>query len=116
MAETGEHEWRLLLTEWAQDKPGPLEYGWEHTLVNLKDQKKIPANTIAKSCRKGQLGSCHQAIPLAVVETSQRRTPGLVLCGRVRILHNSVHNTGPDFYSRLYVCWFMGIRARSWTK
>jgi hypothetical protein len=50
--------------------------------------------------------------PLAVVEPLIGELPQW-LCVAELESPNSVHNTGPDFQSRLYVCWFMGNTARS---
>lgn len=50
--------------------------------------------------------------PLAVVEPPKGELPQW-LCVAELESPNSVHNTGPDFQSRLYVCWFMEDTARS---
>ena len=50
--------------------------------------------------------------PLAVVEPPKGELPGWFCVAELEST-NSVHNTGPDFFSRLYVCWFMEDIARS---
>ena len=50
--------------------------------------------------------------PLAVVEPPKGELPPWFCVAELEST-NSVHNTGPDFFSRLYVCWFMGDTARS---
>ena len=50
--------------------------------------------------------------PLAVVEPPKGELPSWFCVAELEST-SSVHNTGPDFFSRLYVCWFMGDTARS---
>jgi hypothetical protein len=50
--------------------------------------------------------------PLAVVEPPKGELPDWFCVAELES-PNSVQNTGPDFQSRLYVCWFMENTARS---
>jgi len=50
--------------------------------------------------------------PLAVVGPPKGELPRW-LCVAELESPDGVHNTGPDFNSRLYVCWFMEDTARS---
>jgi hypothetical protein len=53
--------------------------------------------------------------PLAVIRSPFGELPDWFCVAELEST-NSVHNTGPDFFSRLYVCWFMGDTARSLDK
>jgi len=77
-----------------------------HTLGQLEGSKEDTSQYIREELRKGQLDPA-TSHPLAVVEPPKGELPDWFCVASVRIT-NSVHNTGPDFYSRLYVCWFMG--------
>jgi hypothetical protein len=50
--------------------------------------------------------------PLAIVEPPKGELPGW-LCIAELESPRGVHNTEPDFNSRLYVCWFLEDTARS---
>lgn len=50
--------------------------------------------------------------PLAVVEPPSGELPRW-FCVAELDSQDSVHQTGPDFFSRLYICWFMKDTARS---
>jgi hypothetical protein len=50
--------------------------------------------------------------PLAVIRSPLGELPDWFCVAELGST-NSVHNSGPDFFSRLYVCWFMGDTARS---
>ena len=50
--------------------------------------------------------------PLAVIEPPNGELPSW-LCVAELESSEGVHNNGPDFASRLYICWFMKDTARS---
>ena len=50
--------------------------------------------------------------PLAIIRSPLGELPDWFCVAELES-PNSVHNTGPDFQSRLYVCWFMEDTARS---
>jgi len=82
---------------------------------NLEGSKEGASQSIREELPELAARTLPPGHPLAVIKSPLGELPDWFCVAELEST-NSAHNTGPDFYSRLYVCWFMGDTARSLDK
>lgn len=78
----------------------------------IEGTAKTASQHIRKDLTERAAGMLPPGRPLAVVEPPQGDLPQWICMAELES-RRGVHNTDPDFNSRLYVCWFMADTARS---